>query len=314
MILLLLLLGGLALPAPGAVAEPSWTPTRYPLTVTDDSGTAVTLPSQPRRIISLTLPTDEILLSLVDASRILAVTTLAADPAISNVSAQASRIPRAMTLSVEPIIALHPDLVFTASWSDSGAVSQLREAGVPVYLIASATTVAAVEQVVTKCALLTGEPRKGAALVAHMEEIIAAVEKKTASIPREKRLSVLDYTTFGASMGRGSSWDDVARLAGLVNAAAAIVSDEWGQVPVSTEKLLTVDPDILILPGWVYGDPHGATAFFSRVVTDPALRGLSAVKAGRVYMMPESLRACTSQYIADAVQWLARTAYPGMFH
>ena len=314
MILLLFLLGAIALPAPGAVAESPWTPTRYPLTVADDSGTAVTLPSRPKRIISLTLPTDEILLSLVDASRILAVTTLAADPGISNVSAQASRIPHTMTLSVEPIIAMHPDLVFTASWSDLGAVSQLREAGVPVYLIASATTVAAVEQVIRRCALLTGESQKGAALVAHMEEMIAAVEKKTASIPREKRLSVLDYTTFGASMGRGSSWDDIVRLAGLVNAAAAIVSDGWGQVPVSTEKLLTVDPDILILPGWVYGDPHGAAAFFNRVVTDPALRGLSAVKAGRVYMMPENLRACTSQYIADAVQWLARTAYPGMFH
>ncbi len=296
-----------------ALARPCAAQAPYPLTVTDDSGTVMTLASEPRRIVSLTLPTDEILLSLVDSSRILAVTTLAADPAISNVSAQAMRVPRAMTLSVEPIVAMHPDLVFAASWSDAAPLGQLRSAGVPVYLVASATSVAAVEEKIARCALLTGEMKKGEAVIARMNAELSAVEKKVDLIPQEKRLRVLDFTTFGASMGKGSSWDDIVRLAGLVNATAGIASDQWGQVPVSREKLLLVNPDILILPGWVYGDPRGARAFFTTVVTDPALRGLAAVRAGKVYMMPENLRACTSQYMVDAVRWLARTAYPGLF-
>jgi len=295
------------------LAAPSPTQSEYPLTVTDDSGTKVTLPAKPVRIVSLTLPTDEILLSLVDSSRILALTTLAADPAVSNVSAQASRVPHSMTLSVEPIIALHPDLVFAASWSDAAPIGQLRSAGVPVYQIASATSVAAVEDEIARCALLTGERKKGAELVLHMEHELSAVEKRVGSLAPNNRLRVLDYTTFGASMGRGSSWDDIVRRAGLKNAASEFASDEWGQVPISTEELLKVDPDILILPGWVYGNPRGASAFKNRVMGDPALRGLSAVKAGRVYMMPENLRSCTSQYIADAVAWLARTAYPQLF-
>ncbi|HYW82912.1 MAG TPA: ABC transporter substrate-binding protein, partial [Spirochaetia bacterium] len=243
----------------------------------------------------------------------LALTTLAADPAVSNVSAQASRVPHSMTLSVEPIIALHPDLVFAASWSDAAPIGQLRSAGVPVYQIASATSVAAVEDEIARCALLTGERKKGAELVLHMEHELSAVEKRVGSLAPNNRLRVLDYTTFGASMGRGSSWDDIVRRAGLKNAASEFASDEWGQVPISTEELLKVDPDILILPGWVYGNPRGASAFKNRVMGDPALRGLSAVKAGRVYMMPENLRSCTSQYIADAVAWLARTAYPQLF-
>ncbi|MGA2762581.1 MAG: ABC transporter substrate-binding protein [Spirochaetia bacterium] len=285
----------------------------FPLTVRDDSGTEVTLASKPRRIISLTLPTDEILLSLVDPSRVLALTTLASDPGISNVAAEAARIPRAMTLNVEPIIALRPDLVFAASWSDAAPIGQLRAARVPVYLFASATSVAEVEEKIRRCALLTGEPQKGTALIARMQEKISAVERKVGSIAPGKPLKVIDYTTFGASMGKGSSWDDIVRLAGLVNAVSGLASDEWGQVPVSTEKLLQIDPDIMILPGWVYGDPRGAAAFSHRVFSDPALRGLTAVKTGRVFVMPEALRSSTSQHIADAVEWLARTAYPELF-
>ncbi|HVP20142.1 MAG TPA: ABC transporter substrate-binding protein [Spirochaetia bacterium] len=285
----------------------------YPLSVKDDSGSVVTVPWKPVRIISLTLPTDEILLALVDPSRILALTTFAADRGISSVAQEASRVPRAMTLSVEPIVALHPDLVFAASWSDAAPIGQLRAAGVPVYRISSATSIAAVEDKIARCALLTGETQNGVRIIAAMRSKIAAVEGKVGKIPPARRLRVLDYTTFGSSMGKGSSWDDVVRFAGLVNAAADLGSDEWGQVPVSTEKLLTIDPDMLILPGWVYGETGGAQAFLRRVLDDPALRGLTAVKTGRVSMMPEPLRSSTSQYIADAVVWLARTAYPELF-
>lgn len=287
--------------------------TQYPLAVTDDAGSRLVLPAEPRRIVSLSLPTDEILLSLVDPSRLTAVTTFSSDPGVSNVAAQAARVPRKMTLTVEPLVALHPDLVLAASWSDAAVVRQLREAGVPVYLIASPTSVDGVEKLIERLALLTGEGVRGAALVSVMEDKLRAVAEKTAGIPPAKRLRVIDWTTFGASMGKGSSWDDVVRRAGLVNAIDGLVSDRWGQVPLSTEELLKIDPDILIVPGWVYGDPKAAGSFAASTKDNPALRGLAAVKAGRVFTMPEALRTSTSQFIADAVVWLARTAYPEVF-
>ncbi|HVO38532.1 MAG TPA: ABC transporter substrate-binding protein [Spirochaetia bacterium] len=287
--------------------------TRFPLAVTDDAGVRMTLAAPPGRIVSLTLPTDEILLSLVGSSRLAAVTTLSLDPAVSSVAAQAAAVPRRMMLTVEPIVALRADLVIAASWSDAGVVSQLRGAGVPVYLVASPTSVVGVEALIRRIALITGETGRGAAMVEDMEQKLRAVSHRVGQIPPGKRLRVLDYTTFGASMGKGSSWDDIVRRAGLVNAVDGLASDQWGQVPLSTEKLLRLDPDIIILPGWVYGDSRGARSFASGVKENAALQGLSAVKSGRVYTMPENLRVSTSQYIADAVQWLARTAYPGSF-
>jgi iron complex transport system substrate-binding protein len=273
----------------------------------------VALRAQPRRIISLTLTTDEILLSLVDPHRLLGVTTFSVDPAVSNVVDQAVAIPHRLTLNPETIISLAPDLVFVANWNDSGAVRQLRDAGIPLYVITNGLSVAAIEGKIEALARVTGDQEKGRSLVAAMEARLAAVAEKVSKIPPEKRARVIDYATWGSAQGPGSSWDEIIRRAGLRDAVAGFTPDEWGQVPLSKEKILQLDPDILVLPGWVYGDPRGAAAFFSRMVDDPALRGLRAVGSKKVYMMPERLKSSTSQYFADAVEWLAKTAYPELF-
>jgi iron complex transport system substrate-binding protein len=287
--------------------------TRYPLTVADDAGNKVVLRAAPTKIISLTLFTDEILLSLVDKSRLLGVTTFAVDPLLSNVADQAADVPNKLTMNVETIVSLGADLVIVANWSDAGPVKQLRDAGIPVYLMASGLTVKSIEEKIGRLGLLTGEIAKAQALIGTMEQKLAAVSSKVASVTADRKLSVLDYAPWGAAMGKGTSWDEIVRRAGLVNSVGRFTVDQWGQVPLSKEKILEIDPNILVLPGWVYGDSNGAPAFFQQIVGDPALASLSAVKADKVYMMPENLREATSQYITSAVEWLARTAYPSLF-
>ena len=285
----------------------------YPLRVTDDTGTTVTITARPARIVSLTLATDEILLDLVDPQRLLAVTHFATDPEISNSAAAAAHVPNKMDVNVESVLSLSPDLVFVADWTDAGPVRQLREAGVPVYLMASGVTIASIESKIDRCALLTGDAARGRAIVAGMERSLADIDQKVSRLPASRRLRVMDYAAWGSAQGRGSSWDEMLRRAGLVDAVAAFSSDSWGQVPLSREKILELDPDMLVLPGWVYGNPRGADAFFSQVTGDPALKQLRALRTGRVYRMPERLKSTTSQHIVDAVRWLARTAYPELF-
>jgi iron complex transport system substrate-binding protein len=286
---------------------------RFPLRVTDDTGAALTLAAPPMRIISLTLATDEMLLGMVDPRRLFGVSVFAADPAISNVAQSAAAIPRKLDVNVETILSLRPDLVFVADWSDAGPVRQLRDAGVPVYLITSGVTVSSIEQKITRLALLTSEEDKGRDMIAAMQARLADVQRRVSTIPREKRLRVIDYATWGSAQGRGSSWDEMLDRAGLIDGVASLAADAWGQVPLSREKLLQLDPDILVLPGWVYGNAQGASAFFEQIAGDSSLKGLHAVQTRRVYQMPERLKSTTSQYFASAVEWLARTAYPQLF-
>ncbi len=295
-------------PSGAAPAAAGW-----PLTVTDDAGSQVTIAAKPARIVSLTMFTDEVLLELVEPARILAVTTFASDPAISNVVEKAKAVPQKLAMNVEILVAMKPDLLFVANWTEADKVKQLRDAGIPVYLTGTGVTVAQVKEKIARVGELVGEPAKAKKLIAAMDARLAAVARRLEKVPADKRLSVVDYTVWGAAQGKGSSWDEIVRRAGLVNAVADIAADEWGQVPLSKESLLEIDPDLLVLPGWTYDDPKGAEAFFAKTTTDPVLKALSAVKNGRAVMMPESLKTATSQYLVDAVEWLAKAAYPAQF-
>jgi iron complex transport system substrate-binding protein len=305
---------GAATPGPASgPRQPKASEARYPLALADDRGDRVLIPRRPERIVSLTQFTDELLFELVEPARILGVTAFAGDPSISNIAAQAKAIPHKLSLNPEVILSLQPDLVFVANWSEADKVRLLRDAGVPVFLIASGVTVEAIQEKIRRVAWIVGEPAQGEALVGRMNARLAEVARRLTSLPVGKRLSVLDYTVWGSTQGKGSSWDEVVRLAGLLNAADSLPVDVWGQVPLSRETLLELDPDILILPGWVYGQPQGAQAFFRQVSSDAVLRRLKAVQAGRVYSMPENLKTTTSQYLAAAVEYLGRAAYPELF-
>jgi iron complex transport system substrate-binding protein len=285
----------------------------FPVRLVDDAGVAVTVAKPPQRIVSLTISTDEILLGLVPAQRIAAVTLFSRDPDVSNVAEEARRVPQALQLNVEMVLSLRPDLVFVASWNEASDVAQLRASGVPVYLLATGVTVAEIEEKIRTVARLVGEEERGREMVRRMESRLADLAARLERIPPEARLTAMDYTTWGSSQGAGSSWDEIVRRAGLLNAVARLSADKWGQVALSRETLLRLDPDILILPGWVYGKPAGARSFFESIVNDPALQSMSAVREGRVYRMPEALRAAASQYVADAVEYLARLAYPQLW-
>jgi iron complex transport system substrate-binding protein len=286
----------------------------WPRSIVDDMGASMRIPSPPRRIVSLTLPTDEILLSLVPHDRLMAVTGFSADPSVSNVVSQVADIPTKLSqLNAEIVISLRPDLVFVADWTDPSSVRQLRDAGLTVYQFRSPVTVEGIEQGIARVGVAVGEEAAARGLVQWMESKLGAVTDKLAGLPPGSVLTVMDYNTWGTSMGAGSSWDEIVRRAGLRNAVGGLTSDAHGAVPVAEEKILQIDPDILLVPAWVYGNKAGSDSFYRRIVTDPAMKHLRAVQQGRVYRMPENIKSSTSQYIVLAVESLARLAYPERF-
>jgi iron complex transport system substrate-binding protein len=303
--------------AEGAAESPSEPTTAdaagYPLTVTDDAGNSVVLEAKPQRIASVTLMTDEILLSLVERDRLIGVSTFATDPIVSNVTEEAKKVANALTLNVEHIIALEPDLVLLADWSDAAAVTQLRETGLPIYLVTTPTNTTEVKVAIRRLAALVGEPAGGESLVSWMDERISRVQQEVQDIPDDERLTVMDYNTWGTSGGHGSSWNHLVTMAGLVNAVADLETDDWGYVPVSKELLVDLDPDILILPGWIYGEENGADQFKKSIVEDPALQSMTAIREDRVYQVPERHRSAVSQYMVLGIESLAELAYPDRF-
>ncbi|MBN1698447.1 MAG: ABC transporter substrate-binding protein [Spirochaetales bacterium] len=286
----------------------------YPLSVVDDYGNTFAVREKPRRIISGALFIDELLLSIVQKGDIAAVTNFAEDGETSNIEHDLDGIEHRIPFNVEIYLSLKPDIVFLSSWSGFGGAEQLRDAGIPVCILDFPVTFNGVIRTIRFLARLTAEKESGEELIEWMEDKLNQIERLLSPLTEEERLTVMDYSAdFGTSFGAGSMWDEIVRHAGLKNAVAALDADRWGAVPISKEALIRLDPDIIILPDWVYGERDGADRNYSLFMEDPAFRVLSAVKNRRVYRIPEKHRSSGSHYSVLGVEDLARRAYPTIF-
>lgn len=278
--------------------------TIYPLSLTDGLGNQVIIEKEPIKISSKTLFTDAVLLELVDNNRLSSLTDLADNP---NYSAVKDILPKSvplLALNVEMIIANRPDIVFAANWSDASKLAIIESAGIPVYRIQTPKTIAEIEAEILRVGDIVN--RRDAA-----EKVIEMMHSRLRNhlIHPKKALKALDYNPWGTSSGQDSTWDEVLEQAGLENAIEGLVSDKYGQVPVSKEMVIVLNPDVLFIPAWVYGDDNGAEQFRQTILSDPSLQSVTAIKEGRVYQMPHVLRSVYSQYIMDAILFVNHSAY-----
>ncbi|WP_231850948.1 ABC transporter substrate-binding protein [Aliivibrio salmonicida] len=278
--------------------------TIYPLSLTDGLGNQVIIEKEPIKISSKTLFTDAVLLELVDNNRLSSLTDLADNP---NYSAVKDILPKSvplLALNVEMIIANRPDIVFAANWSDASKLAIIESAGIPVYRIQTPKTIAEIEAEILRVGDIVN--RRDAA-----EKVIEMMHSRLRNhlIHPKKALRALDYNPWGTSSGQDSTWDEVLEQAGLENAIEGLVSDKYGQVPVSKEMVIVLNPDVLFIPAWVYGDDNGAEKFRQTILSDPSLQSVTAIKEGRVYQMPHVLRSVYNQYIVDAILFVNHSAY-----
>ncbi|MUK92708.1 ABC transporter substrate-binding protein [Aliivibrio fischeri] len=278
--------------------------TTYPLHVVDGLGNTIILDKAPTKISSKTLFTDAVLLELVDKEQLSSLTDLANNP---NYSAIKDILPKSiplLALNVEMIIANRPDLVFAANWSDASKLAIIESAGIPVYRIQTPNTLKEIETEILRVGDIVDRRPAAERLIEDMQQRL----QQEVILPK-KRLTALDYNPWGTSSGQDSTWDEVLKQANLNNAIEGLVSDKYGQVPVSKEMVIVLNPDILFIPAWVYGDEKGADKFKQDVLSDPSLQSVNAIKEGRVYQMPHVLRSVYSQYIIDAILFVNHSAY-----
>jgi len=152
------------------------------------------------------------------------------------------------------------------------------------------------------------------------EELNAAIDQRLSSlkaivqqIPENEKKTALDYNSWGTANGADTTWNLVLTLAGIENAAAEMEVDDFGQVPLSKEVLLELNPDVLFLPSYIWGEEGASDAFYQQVVEDPALAGVAAIVENQVYIFPERLKNSYSQYLIDAAAAAAEMVYPDLF-
>ncbi|MFA6308984.1 MAG: ABC transporter substrate-binding protein [Clostridia bacterium] len=286
---------------------------KYPIKVKDYSGSFITITKKPSAIVSLTLTTDEILVSLINTKRIKAIDIFAADPGISNIAAFAKKFPIKIDADLEKIISLKPDLVYLADWKEKAFVQQLRDAKIPVFVFKSPTNFSELFTAIKEIAFMNGIVGEGDKMVKGIKTRLNKLwsKSKLRSIPKNKRLTVLSYSFYGSTYAKGTSFDSLVNKAGLVNAASKAGLKGWPNL--SKEAVIKMNPDIIILPSWSYDNSVNPKAYLNKFMKDSSFAGLKAVKNKRVYILTDRYMQSTSQYMINGAELLAKTAYPKLF-
>jgi len=297
------LAAALMLTACGGAAAHDEAAAESTVTVIDGLGEEFTFEGRAERIASVALGTDEILLSLVGPERLVGVTRLATDPAISNAADLAAEVETIVEADPEQIIALEPDLVFVETFTDPAVIEQIEGAGIPVFVVGNLVSIDSIRENILTIGQLTGENEAAQAMVAQMDaeldEIAQALEEADVESPR-----VLYLAPDGWVAGSATTLDDIITRAGGVNAAAEAGLESWQQV--SEETLIEMNPDVILVSSFMPVDD---------VLGNPAYADLAAVQNERVYQANDVHLSAVSQYIVLGVQDVAGVIlYPDLLN
>ena len=281
--------------------------------VTDLTGTKVTFPSKPKRILTFAMYTDQIVLGLVTSDHLVGINTLMDDPVLSNVVPIAKRIIKKIgDPGAEEVLSMKPDVVIVSDWTQAEKIQSMRDLGLKVVSVKSPETIKDAKEAVSQVAAAIGEPEKGKQLIGMMDKKLAEIREKTSKIKPEQRKNIVLLSLMTAYGGAGCAYDDACREANVVNGIAA-AGLKTGQ-QLTKEMLIKINPDIMLMP--VYNDRgnYDTQAFIDSYLKDPSLRTVKAIKEKQLIYPREQFIYNCSQDIVYCVQEIARVAYGEEFN
>lgn len=288
---------------PSPSSAPSPTPTTapvaaFPLTLTDDEGTTVELASEPRRIVSLTPATTEVLFALGAGERVIATTDFDDYPpeavALPDVASYTA-------VDVEKIVGLEADLVVAGGnlFNDPAAIARLRDLGVPV-LVVYARDVAGVLADIELVGAAAGRPAEAKDLSASMRAGFDQVSAAVAGLPRPRVFYELDATSDIYTAAKDSFVEEMITLAG----GEAITTGSATDFAISIEQLISADPEVILLGDAAYGVTPEAVA------ARPGWNVMTAVRDGQIRGVNDIVITRPGPRLVDGLRELALAIHP----
>jgi len=224
----------------------------------------------------------------------------------------------------EKVIGIGPDLVFktgstgTAYGTSGAEADTLQEkTGIPVVAFPYGSLRDEAEKADMYAGLRVigasiGREDRAEEVIAYIEATMADLEERTADIPADERKQV--YIGGVSSAGAHGIISTEPAYPPFLWVHADNVASGLGtaHVDVAKEALVDWDPEyIFIDAGTIQADNEGA---IGQLKTDPALRGLSAVKEGRVYgVLPYNFYSINYETVLADAYFIGTVLYPDRF-
>jgi iron complex transport system substrate-binding protein len=265
----------------GAAASPSTSPVpapTFPLSLTDDSGSTVTLAAKPARIISLTPGATEILFALGAGDRVVGVSQVSDyPPAAAKLAGDPkTAVAKFDSIDIEKVVGLAPDLIFAGGGGFNPAkdIAKLRSLGLAV-LVLDAQGTHGVDGVLKDIDLVgqaVGASGAAATLASSMRDQLDAISK--AAVPTGTAPTVFYETGYDPTSGSIYGVADYSFVAGMIRLAGGnpILTGDPNNWAEPLEKLLAANPDVIVIGDAAYGSTADSLA------ARPGWGALTAVK------------------------------------
>jgi iron complex transport system substrate-binding protein len=293
--------------APPASPSPAPTPTAvYPANVVDDEGTAVWIPAEPRKIVSITPANTEILYAIGAGDRVVAVDETSDYPDDPKLKA----LPDVATfgsVDVEKIVSLGADLVVAGGngFNPPDAITQLRSVGIPV-LVLYAPSVDGVYKDIELVGDAVGKANEAEALTATMKtemDAIASAASAAAAGTKPRVFYDVGYTDGTGQIYGAAEGSFLAEMVGLLGVDVITSDPVTYEIPLET--LIEKDPQVILL---------GVNAFYAPTPETVAKRTgwsvLTAVKNGDIRPVQDTEITRPGPRLPTGLRNLAVGMYP----
>ncbi|WP_243374879.1 ABC transporter substrate-binding protein [Microvirga solisilvae] len=247
--------------------------------------------AKPRRVVSLNLCTDEMLLALGDREQIASLSFLINDPSISIMVDEAKGLP-VNDGRAESILFECADLVLTGTFGQHHQAALLKAQGLEVMTLGPWTSLADGREQIRSLARALGHPERGEALLGEID----ATLRRTKDIV-SKQPSILVYDRGGWVSAANSPMNELLAHMGFKPHHEALGLPYGGVARL--ESIVTAPPDYLLVDEDARTTVDNGTALFSH----PAL--LNAVPLARRLVVPGRLTICGGPSTPAAIDALA---------
>ena len=287
--------------ATAAPPSPSTSPApAFPASLTDDEGTAVAIPAEPQKIVSLTPAATETLFAIGAGDRVVAKVE-----DIANYPPAADALPVVATFNgvdTEKIVGLGADLVIAGGnfGTSPDAVSKLRSLGIPVLVVYAADVDRALKDI-ELIGSAVGEVDAAKDLTASMRAGFDQVSAATAGVTAPKvfyETGTDGATVFG--IADDSVYEELITLAG----GAPVTTGSAEKWDMATEKLVEADPQIILLGDGAYGVTADA------VKARPGWSVLTAVKEGAIKAVDDIVVTRPGPRLVEGLHVLVGAIHP----
>ncbi len=274
-----------------------------PGTLIDDLGREVKIDKPPQRIVSHVPSITEILFALGLDERVVGVDSYSDYPEAAKLK---EKIGGFYNPSVEKIVGLGPDLVFTNGDVES-LLTQLGQLGI-TYIVLRPKDMDGIIKNIELIGRVTDTQDKAGKLIKDMQTRISDVAERVKSASRPKVFYIIDATDLNNpwTAGPGSFIDALINLAGGENIGAK-APVAWAKF--SIEEVINSDPQIII------ADAQMGTAITSKekLVNHPIWQRITAVKQDKVFIIDGDLVSRSGPRIVQGLEEMARMIHPELF-